>query len=98
MVAEVINEYEMLARHVTELIERSGFRVDFVRQKLGLSKPGFYKKRKAGNFSPEEMRTVLTIIKADDLEEKMFIDIMDKAKVSGRLTEKETKALFASIK
>jgi len=98
MVAEVINEYEVLAKNVTELIERSGFRVDFVRKKLGLSGPGFYKKRKAGNFSPEEMRKVLSIIKAEDLEEKMFIEIMDKAKLSGRLTEKETKSLFASIK
>lgn len=36
MFADVINEYEYktLAMHVTELIEKTGYRVDFVSEKL----------------------------------------------------------------
>jgi hypothetical protein len=97
MIAEVINEYKALTMHVTEIIEKTGYRVDFVCEKLGLSKPGFYKKRKSGNFSPDEMLTILQIIKAEDIEERLFVDVMEKSKLSGRLTEKETKTLFASI-
>jgi hypothetical protein len=98
MISEVITEYEALSLHVTELIERSGFRVDYVREKLGLSKPGFWKKRKTGNFTPRELREVLQIIKAEDMEEKLFVEVLEKSRLSGRLTEKETKALFASVK
>ncbi len=98
MITDVINEYEMLAKHVTELIEKSGFRVDYVRERLGMSKPGFYKKRKAGNFSPNELREVLKIVKAEDIEERMFGEIMAKSKLSGKLNEKETKALMDSIR
>lgn len=83
--------------HVTQIIERSGFRVDYVRKKLGLSKPGFWKKRKAGNFTPRELREVLQIVKAEDIEESLFVEILEKSRLSGRLTEKETKALFASV-
>lgn len=97
MITDVINEYKILTMHVTELIEKTGYRVDFVSEKLGLSKPGFYKKRKAGNFSPDELLTILRIIKAEDLEERLFVDIMEKSKLSGRLTEKETKSMFAYI-
>jgi len=97
MITEVINEYKTLTMHVTEIIEKAGYRVDFVCEKLGLSKPGFYKKRKAGNFSPDELLAIIQIIKAEDMEERLFVDIMEKSKLSGLLTEKETKTLFASI-
>jgi hypothetical protein len=98
MIADVIKEYKTLTMHVTELIEKTGYRVDFVSEKLGLSKPGFYKKRKAGNFSPDELLEILRIVKAEDLEERYFVEIMEKSKLTGHLTEQETKNLFASIK
>lgn len=97
MIGEVINEYKTLTLHVTELIEKTGYRMGYVAEKLCLSRPGFYKKRKAGNFSPDELLKILQIIKVENLEEKLFVDIMEKSKRSGKLTEKETKRLFSSI-
>ncbi len=98
MITEVINEYKALTLHVTEIIEKTGFRVDFVCEKLGLSKPGFYKKRKAGNFTPDELLAIIKVIKAEDIEDSLFVEIMEKSKLSGRLTERETKNLVASIR
>lgn len=98
MVTEVVSEYRALCLHVAELIDMTGYKVDFVRQKLGYSRPGWYKKRKAANFSPDELDEIFKIIRADELEDRIFGELLEKSKLSGRLNEKETKALVASIR
>lgn len=98
MLTEVISEYKMLCMHVADIINQTGYKVDFVRQKLGYSRPGWYKKRKTGNFSPEELAEIFKIIRAEELEDRVFGEILEKSKLSGRLTENETKALVDSIR
>lgn len=98
MVAELVSDYKKLCMHVTDLIDLSGYKVDYVRQKLGYSKPGFYKKRKAGNFAPEEIMELLKIIRFEEVEDKLYVDMLEESEKSGMLSEKETKALFAAIK
>ena len=98
MLTEIVNEYRTLCLHVSDLINMTGYKVDYVRQKLGYSRPGWYKKRKAGNFSPDELNVIFKLIRADELEDKVLGDILEKSKLSGRLNEKETKALVASIR
>ena len=98
MLTEIVNEYRTLCLHVSDLINMTGYKVDYVRQKLGYSRPGWYKKRKAGNFSPDELHVIFKLIRADELEDKVLGDILEKSKLSGRLNEKETKALVASIR
>lgn len=98
MLTEVVSEYKALCMHVAEIIDRTGYKVDYVRQKLGYSRPGWYKKRKSGNFSPDELVEIFKIIRVDELEDKAFGDILEKSKLTGRLTEKETKNLVASIR
>lgn len=98
MLTEVVTEYKALCMHVAEIIDRTGYKVDYVRQKLGYSRPGWYKKRKTGNFSPDELVEIFKIIRVDELEDKVFGDILEKSKLSGRLSEKETKNLVASIR
>jgi hypothetical protein len=97
MVAELVRDYSTLCMHVTDLIDLSGYKVDFVRQKLGYSKPGFYKKRKAGNFTPEEIMELLKVIRFEEIEDKIYVDLLEDSRKSGMLTEKETKSLFASL-
>lgn len=98
MLTEVISEYKMLCMHVADIIDRTGYKVDFVRQKLGYSRPGWYKKRKQGNFSPDELDQIFKIIRVEDMEDQVFGELLEKSKLSGRLTEKETKSLVASIR
>jgi len=98
MLTEVISEYKMLCLHVADIIDSTGYKVDFVRQKLGYSRPGWWKKRKAGNFSPDELNEIFKIIRVEELEDKVFGEILEKSKLSGRLSEKETKTLVASIR
>lgn len=98
MLTEVISEYKMLCMHVSDIIDQTGYKVDYVRQKLGYSRPGWYKKRKTGNFSPEELGEIFKIIRAEEMEDKVFGEILEKSKLTGHMTEMETKALVDSIR
>lgn len=98
MLSEVILEYKILCLHVADIINLTGYKVDYVRQKLGYSRPGWYKKRKNGNFSPEELGEIFKIIRVEELEDKVFGELLEKSKLSGQLTEKETKNLVASVR
>ncbi len=97
MLIEIVSEYKAMCMNVAEIIDKTGYKVDFVRQKLGYSRPGWYKKRKTGNFSPEELAEIFKIIRVEELEDKALGEILDKSKLSGRLTEKETKNMIDSL-
>ena len=97
MLQRVITEYKFLCMHIKEIIEKSGYKSEYVRERLGYSRPGWYKKRKSGNFSPDELKEIFKIIHIDDLEDRILGKLIKSGKKSGMLTEKETKAFFASI-
>lgn len=59
---EIISEYINLCNSVTDIITNSGYRIDYVCEKMGLSQIGFYKKRKKGTFKPEELLLLFKII------------------------------------
>ena len=66
MVADLkVNDYKKMCSQITQLIALSGFKLEYVRKQLGYSKPGFYKKRKSGKFSPEELTQLLKIIRVE---------------------------------
>lgn len=39
MLTEVVSEYKVLCMPVADIIDQTGYKVDFVRQKLGYSRP-----------------------------------------------------------
>ncbi len=94
MITELIQDYKVLCMHVTELIDRSGYKVDFVREKLKMSKPGFYTKRKKGNFAPEELLEIMKIIRADEVEDELFDSVVSKHLNDDVLSAKETRKLI----
>jgi len=51
-----VAEYEYRCKHIAEIINKAGCQMDFVREKLGYSRVGWYKKRKAADFNPRELR------------------------------------------
>lgn len=98
MLTDLVSDYQALCLHVADVIDKSGYKMDFVREKLGYSRVGWYKKRKAGNFSPKELLQLFKIIRVEELEDQVFGELLEKSKLSGRINEKETKALVASIR
>ncbi|MCA4899149.1 MAG: hypothetical protein IM613_15775 [Cytophagales bacterium] len=98
MLLELVSEYEAMCKHVADIVDKTGYKMDYVREKLGYSRVGWYKKRKAANFNPKELRELFKLIRVEEMEDKVFGEMLEKSKLSGRLNEKETKALVASIR
>ena len=91
---EIITDYEKLCHSVTDLIAASGYKIEYVYTKMGLTRLGFYKKRKTATFKPAELQKLFTIIDNGSLEDKLLGKIMNKARGTGTLSEKETRNLF----
>lgn len=98
MLYDLVTEYEMMCKHVSDIIGKTGYKMDYVREQLGYSRVGWYKKRKAANFNPAELKKLFKLIRVEEMEDKIFGELLEKSKLSGKLNEKETKALIASIR
>lgn len=94
MIAEFINDYKSLCMDVTGLIGKSGYKVDYVRERLKMSKAGFYHKRKKGNFSPDELLQIVKLVRLDEIEDRIFGDLVSKHKDDEVLSAKETRKLI----
>ena len=68
----IVDDYLNLQASVDKLIKISGYRVDFVADQMGMDRTSFYLKRKKKNFTPEEMKSFLAVIRADELEDKVL--------------------------
>lgn len=78
MVAELkVTDYTRICSHITELITLSGLKLEYVRKQLGYSKPGFYKKRKSGKFTPEELTILLRILRVE-AEPRLFEEMLER--------------------
>ena len=80
MFTEVVEEYIFLQNNIDKLIELSGYRIGYISDKLGMDKTSFYLKRKNANFSPDELKKLLLIIRADELEDKVLVGMSLEAK------------------
>ena len=90
MFTEVVEQYIFLQNNIDKLIELSGYRIGYISDKLGMDKTSFYLKRKNANFSPDEFKKLLLIIRADELEDKVLLEMSLEAEKEGEtLTLKE---------
>lgn len=89
---DIIEQYEQLQKHFGEILERSGYRLDYLAEKIGMPKGNFYMKKKRSNFSNDEMKQLLKIINTEELEDQLFADILKKAEKGENATVEELKA------
>ena len=90
MFTEVVEEYELIQNNIGKIIERTGYRLGYISEKMGMDKTSFYLKRKNGNFSVNELKELLMIIRADDLEDELLLEMsLEDEKEGGTLTLKE---------
>ena len=90
MFTEVVEEYELIQKNIDKIIERSGYRLGYISDNLGMDKTSFYLKRKNASFSPAELKRLLLIIKADDLEDEILLKMsLEAEKEGGRIALEE---------
>lgn len=95
MFTEVIKGYKSIVENIDGLIKASGYRTNYVYEQMGMDKASFYYKKKQKKFTIEEIENLVNIIKADDLEDKVLLEMSLEAEKEGEImTWEETKKLL----
>jgi|GEM_PF-4805860 len=94
----VVHDFKLICKSIDQIIDKAGYKSDYVREKLGYSRPGWYKKRKAANFSPEELEELIKLIHAEQMEHDAFFEILKRSKVSGLFFPVEAEELIREIR
>ena len=74
MLTKIVKNYQLLVNNMGELIELSGYRNDYLSQKIGLKPANFSLKKQKGNWSADEILKLLSIIENKEIED--YIDIL----------------------
>lgn len=94
---ETIVEYRNLLNRVDEFIKLSGYRIDFLQEKLGISRVSFWRKRKNGEFTIDEMEILSEFIFTDEMEDKIMLELMNEAESSEFLSEEESLRIIKNL-
>ena len=68
----VIENYNLLKKSLPRLLDLSGYRMDYLAERLGLSKNYFYTKKSKNTFSNEEFEQLIAFIWRDEFQD--FLD------------------------
>ena len=74
MLTTIIKNYQLIVNNVGQLIEMSGYRNDYLSEKIGLKPANFSLKKQKGNWSADELLRLFSIIENDEIQD--FIDAL----------------------
>lgn len=74
MLTSIVKNYQLIVNNMGQLIEISGYRNDYLSQKIGLKPANFSLKKQKGNWSAEEVLKLLNIIENEEVQN--FIDVL----------------------
>jgi len=63
---EVLTEYNEIENNITSIISASGYKTQYIADKLKLPVSTFYFKRKTKSFTPKEVTQIIHLIDNDD--------------------------------
>ena len=94
MISSVVKDYRLIVNNIDALIKASGYKISWIEEQMGMDRVSFYQKRKNKKFSLDEMEKLLAVIHADELEDKVLIEMSLEGEKSGTLSREETKNLL----
>ena len=74
MLTKIVENYQLIVNNIGQLIEISGYRNDYLSQKIGLKPANFSLKKQKGNWSADEVLKLLSIIENKEIED--YIDVL----------------------
>ena len=80
MITEIIKDYKILQSHLDELINVSGYKLSYIADQMGISSALFYYKRKNNKFSIDETERLLTVIRAEELLDRLKSNVLREMK------------------
>ena len=79
----IIDYYKKIVENVSNIIDISGYRNDFIAKKMGIKPQNFSLKKQRANWTPDEVSTLLKVVENDDV--KSFMNKIMKS-FSGNIT------------
>ncbi len=94
----ILNDFKIFKTQFPKILELSGYRMDYLAERIGLSASVFSNKKRKNSFEIEEMEKLMDIVWNDYLEGKFLEQAMSDGKKEGHLSKEETKRLFSEWK
>lgn len=88
---EIIESSKLLKQNLGSLIKKSGYRNDFIADKIGMAPAYFSVKKQRGNWTDEEVEKILSIIESEELEDYFLGQVMNSMKDEEMITLDELK-------
>lgn len=66
---DIIANYNFLKVNLAELIKKSGYRNDFIAEKIGMAPAYFSVKKQRANWTEEEAKKILDVIESEEVED-----------------------------
>ena len=87
---EVIENYNRLKSNLPQLLDLSGYRMDYIAEQLGFAKNYFYAKKSKNRFSSEEFEKIISFIWKEEFEDWFCSQIIeDKLALGKNISSKE---------
>lgn len=98
MEMQTVIEYKNLLRHISYIIEISGYRNDYIARKLGIKPQNFSVKKQRASWSPDEVEKLLSVVDNEDVENYLMLEEMRSRKDNETITFDEYKKVIAKWK
>ncbi|MEO8416395.1 MAG: hypothetical protein ABI472_22220 [Ginsengibacter sp.] len=72
-----LNQYRAIKNNLEEIIKISGYRIDYVAKKLGISPQNFSVKKQRNSWNDDEIEKILKIVDNEDSEDYILGQIME---------------------
>jgi uncharacterized protein YjcR len=95
---QIVSTYKRLLGSVANIIEISGYRNDYIAKKLGLKPQNFSVKKQRGNWTPDEIEKLLTVVDNEDVANYLMLEEMRSRKDDETITFDEYKKVIAKWK
>jgi hypothetical protein len=94
----ILRDFKIFKSNFPIILELSGYRMDYLAERIGLSASVFSNKKKRNSFEVEEMEKLMAIVWNDYLEGKFLEQAIKDGRGEGHLSKEETKRLFSEWK
>jgi uncharacterized protein YjcR len=76
MLVEIVKDYYTVVESIPKLIDASGFRNDFLAEKLGIKAQTFSSKKTNQRWSKDELLKLFNFLDTDDVEDTYMVELM----------------------
>lgn len=94
MIIETIKNYMSINDNVDLIIKKSGYKISYLYEQMGMDNNSFYIKRKKGTFTPDQLMKLFEIIDLEKLEDKILGEMSIEDQKDGIISEEEKRELL----